>query len=205
MTKQGYTACVFIVDNSGSMWSIKDDMEGAIKSLLESQQKLPGTLTVDLTNFSTTSRDQFVLAAAEDVNIQISPSGGTALYDAVGKKVASFGTLLAELPEDERPEQVIVAIVTDGYENSSREYTSSAVEKVVTHQTNKYGWNFVYLGANQDAVLTARTMGIAAGSALTYNTENVAVAGATMDSYMTATRSGIANYSFSDKDREKNA
>jgi hypothetical protein len=236
LTKQGYTALVFVVDASGSMWAIHHDMEGAIEAVLAKQKALPGKLTVDMvyfdaprfsgsTSFIYTSNSTHPfqipnghrppldngwyqetdhLADPSKVKVQISPGGGTALYDALGTKITSFGKALANLPEDERPEQVIFAIVTDGEENSSVSFNSETVKGLIEHQTNVYGWNFTYLGANQDAVLTAQTMGIAAGAALTWNTNNVAAATQTMDSYVTGTRT-LGAYSYTAQDRADNA
>lgn len=231
MTQQDYTALVFVVDASGSMWGIAKDMEGAIEALLAKQKSLPGKLTVDIVYFdaprvrSSTSfvyttgttfrQPQFVmdnswyneafhLAHPDEVQVHIQPGGGTALYDALGMKIDSFGKALAELPEDERPSQVIFGIVTDGEENSSVAYNSETVKGLIQHQTDVYGWNFTYLGANQDAVLAAQRMGISAGSSLTWNTHNVAQAAATMDSYVTSTRT-LGSYSYTEQDRADNA
>jgi uncharacterized protein YegL len=203
LTKQGYTALVFVVDNSGSMYGIHEDMEGAIKTLLEEQQKLPGTLTVDFVNFSSTVRRVYEAADPALVKVSIIPSGGTALHDAVGQTIAKVGARLAKTPEDERPEKVVFAIVTDGHENSSREYNAAGVKKAVEHQTTKYDWDFVYLGANQDAVFVAQTLGVRGSSALTWNSKNVAVAAASLGNYTTSTRSGVA-YAFTEADREAN-
>jgi Mg-chelatase subunit ChlD len=203
MTKQDYTALVFVVDASGSMFDIVNDMEGAIKSLLETQQELPGKLTVDVVYFNTYSKNAYTLADPKNVVVRIQPGGGTALNDAVGLKIDSFGYTLAAMPEDERPSQVIFAIVTDGEENSSRMYSANQVKNKVKHQADVYGWNFLYLGANQDAVFVADGLGIPMTSALTWNVHDVATAGSTMNSYVTGTRS-VGSYAFTDADRDAN-
>jgi uncharacterized protein YegL len=203
MTKQDYTALVFLVDASGSMWDIRKDMEGAIASLLNSQQEAPGKLTVDVVYFNTYSKTAYEFADPKNVVISINPGGGTALNDAIGMKIDSFGRQLAILPEAERPSQVIFAIVTDGEENSSRLFTASQVKAKVQHQADVYGWNFVYLGANQDAVFVAREFGIGAQSALTYNTANIGAMAQTFDSYVTTTRS-MGTATFTDADRVAN-
>lgn len=203
LTKQDYTALVFVVDRSGSMWGIAEDMEGGISALLESQQELPGTLTVDFVRFDNVVETVYSFADPANVKIKVEPRGGTALYDAVGQTINRFGAELAALPEDERPENVIFSIVTDGYENASREFTGEKIQEMVKHQTDEYGWNFMYLGANQDAVFVAQTLGIAAGGALTYNTANVRGMTQTFDSYVTQTRSGLAA-GFTEQDRLAN-
>ena len=203
MTKKDYTALVFVVDRSGSMWDIAQDMEGGISALLESQQKLPGKLTVDFVRFDGVVDRVYAMAKPEDVKVKIEPRGSTALLDAVGQTITQFGADLAALDEDERPEHVIFAIVTDGFENASREFTYDQIQEMVKHQTDKYGWNFMYLGANQDAVFVAQTIGIAAGGALTYNTANVRGMTQTMDSYVVGTRSGLVT-TFTEADRLAN-
>ena len=238
MTKQGYTALVFVVDASGSMYPIAHDMEGAIEALLAKQKGLPGELTVDMVYFdapgfqpvsqpyytiSTNTvrgmvpgivnrpvkdwyHETHTLADPSDVQVHIEPGGGTALLDALGRKIVSFGQALSALPEDERPENVIFAIVTDGEENSSREYTWATVQKMIEHQTSKYGWNFTYLGANQDAISVGASLGIGAGSTLTWNTNNVHAATQTMDSYIATSRAyGAAAASYTQADRDANA
>jgi hypothetical protein len=203
MTQQDYTALVFIVDRSGSMSRIAADMEGAISALLDSQKALPGKLTVDTVLFDDTVEFVHYWADPEDVQVRIAPRGSTALYDAIGFKVDQFGLALASMAPEYRPSKVIFAIVTDGFENASREHTADSVKRRITHQTEKYGWDFTYLGANQDAVLVAQTMGIAAGSALTWNTANAHVAAQTMDAYVTGTRT-LGAYTYSSAERSAN-
>jgi hypothetical protein len=113
----------------------------------------------------------------------------TALYDALGKTINTVGQELAALDESERPGLVQFVIITDGMENASREFTSDAVKNLITHQTEKYNWDFVFVGSNQDAVLTASTLGISAGSALTYDNATVGAASASWGDYVTTTRS----------------
>jgi hypothetical protein len=113
----------------------------------------------------------------------------TALYDAIGKTINTVGRELADLDESERPGLVQFVIITDGMENASREFTSDAVKNLITHQTEKYNWDFVFIGSNQDAVLTASTLGISAGSALTYDNATVGAASASLGDYVTTTRS----------------
>lgn len=197
MTQQDYTALVFVVDRSGSMQSIARDMEGGISALLESQRDLEGTLTVDAVLFDT-HIDYIHHLADPYVTIPINPRGSTALYDAVGSTISTFGAALAAMPEEERPGKVIFAIVTDGYENASREYTQAQVKEMVEHQTDVYGWDFMYLGANQDAVTVGTGLGVAAGSSLTYNTANVkGMALAASEYVMTSRTVGAAAFSAS--------
>nr|MBA3652147.1 VWA domain-containing protein [Chthoniobacterales bacterium] len=96
------------------------------------------------------------------------PRGSTALLDAIGRTIDEMGVRLAALPEADRPAQVIVAILTDGAENSSQNYTWHQLAGVIRRQTEKYRWTFLFLGANQDAIATAAQMNIAAANAANY-------------------------------------
>ena len=150
------------------MATIRDDMVGGLQNLLTEQAALPGMLSVDVVTFDDVVELTHLMADPKDVVVELVPRGSTALYDAVGIAIRGFGQALAVLPEHARPGTVQVVIVTDGYENASREYTSDAVRALITQQTEKYAWDFMFLGANQDAVLTAGALGIDADSAMTY-------------------------------------
>jgi hypothetical protein len=97
------------------------------------------------------------------------PRGGTALLDAQGRSITELGAELASLPESERPNKVIFVTLTDGDENASKEYMRDRVKTMTEHQRSTYNWEFVFLGANQDAIQTAATIGILREAALTYS------------------------------------
>lgn len=168
MTNPDYTAILFIIDRSGSMWDIKNDMEGGINTVLEEQKKLPGKVTVDVAYFSNTTTYDQTFLSLDDTKIEIIPSGMTALHDAIVISTTKFGEALSALPEDERPGNVLTIIVTDGLENVSKEATVEDVKRVITEQQDAYGWEFVFLGANQDAIETGETFGLRKGAAVTY-------------------------------------
>jgi hypothetical protein len=193
MTNPDYTALLFIIDESGSMFNIAKDMEGGIKTLLEEQDKLDGKLTVDVAYFDHGFRYPVSMALAADANVQIIPNGMTALHDAIVRGSTLFGQSLAELPEEDRPGTVMVVIVTDGLENSSKESTKGDVKALITKQQDEFNWNFVFLGANQDAVLAGESFGLRKGASLTYDASAVGVANAStlLTNYTTATRSGV--------------
>lgn len=177
MTNPDYTALLFIIDRSGSMGMIKDDMEGGINGVLEEQKKLPGEVTVDVAYFDNVlSYDEKFLSLAS-ASIEIKPRGMTALHDAIVSSTTTFGAALSQLPEEDRPGTVLVIIVTDGYENASREAKITDVKNVITQQQDVYGWQFLFLGANQDAVETGASFGLAKGASMTY----AATRGGTMD------------------------
>lgn len=204
MTNQDYTHIVIVLDRSGSMSFIKDETEQALNNFVEEQKQLPGKATLSYFTFSEKVKTEFVRRDLSEVGkLTLNPSGMTALHDAMAKAIESEGEVLAALPEDDRPGKVVVVTITDGAENSSMEYTADSVRKLVKQQKETYGWDFVFLGANQDAVLTASQFGINQGSALTYaataggiqNTSNI------VSSYVTATRSGLQAH-FTDEDRK---
>lgn len=192
MTNPDYTALLFIIDRSGSMYSIQKDMEGGIEAILKEQAELPGKVTVDVAYFD----DQFEYADSlldiNDAAISIVPRGSTALHDAIVRASSQFGTALEALAPEDRPGTVLITIVTDGHENSSTENTVADVKKVITEQQDTYNWNYVFLGANQDAVLTGASFGLRKGASLSY----IASAAGTLDAatltsgYISAVRVG---------------
>lgn len=194
MTNPDYTAMLFIIDESGSMWSIAKDMKGGIETMLEEQAKLPGTLTVDVAYFDGGFRYPTSMVAAAEADISIIPKGSTSLHDAIVRASNVFGAKLAELPEDERPGTVLVTVVTDGFENSSTESTKADVKTLITEQQDTYGWNYVFLGANQDAVLAGESFGLRKGASLTYaaTTDGIQNASALLSTYVGTTRGGGA-------------
>lgn len=193
MTNPDYTAILFIIDKSGSMWSIKSDMEGGINGVLEEQKKLPGKVTVDVAYFNNKTAYEQTFLSLDDTKIEINPGGMTALHDAIVISTTKFGEALAALPEDERPGTVLVITVTDGLENVSREATVEDVKRVITEQQDVYGWEFVFLGANQDAIETGETFGLRKGASLTYdaNQGGVEMASSFINATVTSARTRI--------------
>ena len=164
-------ACV--IDRSGSMESIRKDAIGGYNAFLQSQQALPGEARWTLVLF-----DHEYLVVENGVPIHQAlpldetryvPRGTTALLDAVGRTIDDVGKRLSETPEAERPGKVIVAILTDGYENASHDYTYQTVAERISHQQDKYSWEFVCLAANQDEVLSASKLAIRAQDAIAFN------------------------------------
>jgi hypothetical protein len=205
MTDDNYTALILIIDRSGSMHPLAQTTQEALEELVHGQKLEPGKLTIDTVFFDDHYEERAALVdpAKESLDLSIQARGMTALYDAVGRKVTTFGETLARLPEAERPGKVIVVIATDGHENSSTEYTSAAVAAIIKEQQETYGWKFTFVGANQDAVLTARHLNIAEEDAITF----AASAGGTesvlrsVGDYVSNTRSGVAFAGYSAADR----
>lgn len=202
MTDPNYTAMLLVIDRSGSMSTIRDDMVGGIETLLRDQATQPGMLTVDVVTFDDTAEWQHSFADPADVTIELVPRGSTALFDALGGAIGHFGQKLADLPEHARPGVVTVVVVTDGEENASREWTAATVSAEVHRQRDVYGWDFVFLGANQDAALSAGRIGIDPGAALNYAASAPAVSAtnANLGRYLSDLRAGTKK-DFTDEER----
>lgn len=208
MTDAGHTAICLIIDRSGSMGSIRLDAEGGINAFLDEQRKAADRRSIRIVQFDHDYEVVTPTTPAADVPpYALYPRGTTALHDAMGRGLTEFGAELAAMPEDERPGRVIVAIMTDGYENSSQEYTTDRVKEIINQQRDVYGWQILYLAANQDAILEAAKYGIAAGQSLTYaNTGGgVRSMSASLGSYVTASTNPGAPGSFTVEDRERAA
>ncbi|WP_062072522.1 vWA domain-containing protein [Demequina sediminicola] len=207
MTDSTYTALLLIIDRSGSMMGIRDDMLGGLTRLVDAQAAEPGRLTIDVVQFDDEIEHTHHFCSPEDLALTLEPRGTTALWDAVGRGMADFGQALAALSEDHRPQNVQVVVITDGMENASVEYTGAALNKAITRQREDYSWNFTFLGANQDAIATARDMGISAEHALTYATTDGAVAAASdaLSHHISAVRAGdVGGFSQGDRDAALN-
>jgi uncharacterized protein YegL len=169
MTRSDLTHLYFLLDRSGSMQSIKTDTEGGFAAFIDEQRKAPGECRVTLAQFDNEYDVVYNSVPLSDIPpLRLQPRGSTALLDAMGRLVTSAGAELAKLPEDQRPGTVIVAIMTDGLENASQEWTHHAIKALVEQQTNDYSWQFMYMGADQDAIEVGASIGVGAGSSVTY-------------------------------------
>jgi hypothetical protein len=174
MTDPNKTLIVMLLDRSGSMSSIAQDTIGGFKTFIDEQKKAPGECLVSLFQFDDRYDVVYVNRPVDTVGeLPLLPRGSTALYDAMGKTITDVGRQLAAMPEAERPGHVIFVVMTDGHENFSREFSAAEIKRMVEHQTEKYGWNFVFIGANQDAILTARSLGISGQNALTATADSL--------------------------------
>ena len=192
MTDPNYTALLLIIDRSGSMASIRTEMIGSLTTLLREQAEQPGLLTVDVVTFDDQAETAHVLADPRSLVVELEPRGMTALLDAVGLGVTEFGSRLAAMPEHARPGTVLVVVATDGAENASRQWTPPAIKGLLERQRGDYGWDFVFLGANQDAITTGTELGFAPESAIDFDadaegTQNVI---ASASHYLSTSRSG---------------
>jgi uncharacterized protein YegL len=162
--KHDLTEIAFILDRSGSMSSMVEAAISGFNRLLKDQQAAPGEARFSLVLFD----DQYEVPCASlpiskvrplDTRTFV-PRGSTALLDAIGRTIDDLGKRLADTPEARRPGSVIIAILTDGYENASVSETWESISKKISHQQEKYAWQFLFLAANVDAIATAGRMNI---------------------------------------------
>ncbi len=173
--KKDLTELVFILDRSGSMSGLEGDTIGGYNAMLEKQKKESGEVIITTVLFD----DKYELlhdrinlrgiAAITDKEYYV--RGSTALLDAVGKTINKIGNVQKHTAEDERAEHVMFVITTDGMENASREFSYEKVRRMIEHQKGKYGWEYIFLGANIDAVATAERFGISKDRATNYNAD----------------------------------
>lgn len=200
MTDSNKTQLLVIVDRSGSMAPVAADMRGGLDTFFKEQSELDGECLVDYIQFDTEYEKVFEDRPVADAKAVLQPRGGTALLDAIGKGVTELGEKLAKLNEDQRPGTVLVVVVTDGYENSSTEWSADAVKAIIKEQEDKWNWKFTFLGANIDAVAVGAQFGFSSDSSLTYSTANIGQTMSSLNTYAGATRSGLKG-AYSDEDR----
>jgi len=189
MTNSDLTLIGVLVDRSGSMDTIKEDMEGGIKSFLTDQYKL-GTTEIAVGQFDN-SYDLVsgIHPLAENEEIVINPRGLTALNDAVGYFTTYIGEELAAREEQDRPGKVIIAIITDGKENMSKEWKLDQVRDLIKRQEDEYGWEFIFMGSELNTETQAREYGIRKNRVIRYATEGVDCGASTLSNMTTQIRS----------------
>jgi hypothetical protein len=197
MTDQNLSHIYFLLDRSGSMTSIRTETIAGFNAFIAEQRKVPGTCQVTLAQFDDQYDVVYVDRDVHDVpTLDLTPRGSTALLDALGRLIVTAGERLAALPEDKRPGSVVVGVMTDGYENASRDWTHERIKALIEQQTRDYHWEFLYLGADQDAIEEGSKMGFAAAKSMTYSrgkTDKVmADMGANVGAYRTARVAGVA-------------
>ena len=174
--KTNRTELVFILDRSGSMLGLEPDTIGGYNAMLEKQKKEAGEATVTTVLFD----DQYELlhdridlkGIAPITDREYYVRGCTALLDAIGRTIQKIANVQRHTAPGQRAEKVLFVITTDGMENASREYTYDRVRKMIEHEKEKYGWEFLFLGANIDAIRTARRFGIGADRAVNYHADS---------------------------------
>lgn len=173
--KKDLTELVFVLDRSGSMSGLEDDTIGGYNSMVEKQKKEQGEALITTVLFD----DRYELLH-DRINLKgISPitdreyyvRGTTALLDAIGRSIDKIVNVMRHTAEEEQAENVMFVIITDGMENSSKEYNYEHIRKMIEHQKKKYEWEFIFLGANIDAVETAERFGINQDRAANYHAD----------------------------------
>jgi len=159
-----YCDVTIVLDESGSMEPLQQDTIGGVNQFIKDQRALPGQCTLSLLKFNHEDRPVFTGRPIAEVSLltpeTYQPNGNTALLDALGRAITEAGARLRAIAEADRPGKVIMMVVTDGEENSSRTWTREKIKEAVEHQTNVYKWEFVFLGANVDAFAEAGALGM---------------------------------------------
>jgi hypothetical protein len=173
------TEIVFVLDRSGSMASLESDVIGGFNGFIENQSNIGGGVVVTAVLFDHEYELLWNGIKAEKArltNKEYYVRGCTALLDAVGKTILDVGRRLSMQPEGERPDKVIFVITTDGLENASREFSYKKVKELIKHQQERYGWEFVFLGANIDVAREADSLGICQNDAYSFKATEAGVA-----------------------------
>lgn len=170
--KTNMTELVFILDKSGSMYGLEKDTIGGFNSMLEKQKAVEGACritTVLFDNDYTLLHDRIDIRAVDPMtNADYVAGGSTALLDAIGFTMNKLIGVQKNTSKEYRADKIMFVIITDGEENSSREYSADKIRSMIKHEKEKYGWEFIFLGANIDAIQTAQHFGIDAECAVDY-------------------------------------
>ena len=173
--KKDLTERVFILDKSGSMSGLESDTIGGFNSLIEKQKRETGDALVSTVLFSTASRVLHDRAKLADIAPMTAadyvPSGCTALLDAMGDAIRHISNVHKYAREEDVPEHTLFVITTDGLENASHRYTAEKIKEMIQERKEKHGWEFLFLGANIDAIETARRYGIEEDRAVSYHSD----------------------------------
>ena len=175
--KKNLTELVFILDRSGSMAGLEADTIGGFNAMLEKQRSEPGEAVISTVLFDNETEvihdriplDRVPRLTEKEYYVR----GCTALLDAVGGAIHHIGNVHKYAREEDRPEKTLFVITTDGMENASRRYTYEKVKSMIERQREKYGWEFLFLGANIDAAREAARFGIRADCAADYHADSI--------------------------------
>lgn len=172
MTKENFTLITAIVDQSTSMRSLTRSTIDGFNLFVKEQREAPGEANLNLCLFSSRHTVPVWFKPLNEVadldESTYHPNGNTALLDAMGTMIDTVGEKLASMPEEERPSRVIFLVITDGEENYSRKYSAEEIKSKVEHQQNVYSWDFVFIGANMDAIAAGGSLGVAMQNSVNY-------------------------------------
>ena len=205
--KKDFTQIILVLDRSGSMSSMAQATISGFNEFINRQRALPGDASLLAIKFDDQYEPLFdgPLAQVPPLdNTTFVPRGMTALHDAIGKTIDDAGMKLAATQEDQRPDKVVFVILTDGLENASKIYNRDRIASMIKHQREKYSWEFVFLGANQDAILVGEALNIPKHAAMTYAASPVAIQAtmAAASDYLAQHRAGKAA-AFSEEQRKE--
>jgi uncharacterized protein YegL len=174
--KNNITELVFLLDRSGSMSGLESDTIGGFNSLIEKQRKEDGTCLVSTVLFDHERKVLYDRVDLKEIRkmteADYSPRGMTALIDAIGCSIRHIGNIHKYAREEDVPEHTLFVIITDGMENASRIYSSGEVKKMIERQKERFGWEFLFIGANIDAVETGRHFGISEDRVANYHADS---------------------------------
>lgn len=212
--KKDYCHILTIIDRSGSMGMLRQEVIGGFNNFLAEQKVVEGSATMTLVQFDDCYEVNYDFVNIQDVpdlnEKTYVPRGMTAMLDAIGKAVTSTGVTLSKMKEEDRPERIVVLIQTDGQENASCEYTQEEIKEIITEQENTYSWEFVFLGANIDAVSVGGNIGIPVSKSMknANNADGMKAAFASVSfnlgNYRTGSTSNM-NYTSADLSAQKDA
>lgn len=204
-----YTHISMVIDRSGSMSSCWTDVVGGYESIVKENKAVPGKCTFTVAAFDTEYDliEDFTDIQKVDEKLKVNPRGGTALLDAIGKTIVSVGERLAAMKEEDRPHRVMMLVQSDGFENSSKEFTKDAVKKLIDEHTNVYKWQFQFIGADLDSLNDAVSYGFKSSNVSTVELRENQEAWTVLNSKMRSARTEkdenvyCATMAFSDNDK----
>lgn len=204
MTRPNTTELAFVIDRSGSMSVISEAMNEGFNEFIVRQKQLPGDCHVTVVQFDDKYEVLYTgLTLAQVPPFRLIPRGSTALLDAIAKTIGIMGERLDAMREQDRPSQVLFVVITDGQENCSEEFGGTEgrtrVFDMITHQRTKYSWEFIFLGANQNAIVAAERLGVNVTNAMTFDASAVGAAAAmdclseSVKSYREGSKDGLCD------------
>jgi hypothetical protein len=206
MTNSNLTLIAALLDRSGSMLTCRTATESGFDEMIAQHRSEPGEVVVTLSKFDNEYDNVYANVPVADVPpLTLVPRNTTAMLDAVGRFITEIGDHLAAQDEANRPGTLICLIMTDGYENASKEWSYDSVKALITQQRDQYNWSFLFLGANIDAVDVGSRIGVPRATAMTYNSDDAAAVSTTyrrVAREMVRRRSG-SEMSFSEEDRRE--
>lgn len=187
-----YTAITLVVDRSGSMYSVANDTIGSVQNLIQTQKQEEGKASLTLVQFDHEYEVVYDCADIKSVDEkdfarQYQPRGSTALVDAIGRSIINMNRKIEEM--NEKPTRVVVAVVTDGLENASHEFTVEKIKNLI-EEKQKLGWDFMFLGADLNAIQTAQNYGFSPQGSAYYHESNISEAMDTINSKISDARKG---------------